>query len=144
MNLIKRNEGLLKDFLGLDLLNPFSSQHNVYLVPAGVAVDITEDAEAYNIKANIPGIEPDKIEIEFQDNVLSIKGSTEQEVKQEGTSYLLQERRQGSFCRSFSFRDQVDSDKITADFSNGVLTVRLPKVEPVKPKQIKVSVQAGS
>jgi HSP20 family protein len=90
------------------------------------------------VKAAIPGIDPEEVDISLTGDVLTIKGEhkEEQEVKEE--NYFRKERRYGTFTRSIQIPVSVESDKVDAVFENGVLTLTLPKAEEVKPKQIKV------
>jgi HSP20 family protein len=90
------------------------------------------------VKAAIPGVKPDDINISVTGDILTIKGELKQEEKIEEGGYLRQERRFGQFCREFSLPTQVSADKAKAEFEHGVLTLRLPKAEAVKPKSITV------
>ena len=104
------------------------------------AVDIYENNDSVVVKAELPGVEKDQIAVEVKDGILSLRGERkfEKEVKEE--SYHRIERSYGSFQRSFSLPVTVDQEKVTAQFKNGVLEVKLPKKEQDKPKQIKVDV----
>ncbi len=106
--------------------------------PEALAVDMYQTNDAVIVKAAIPGVKPEDIDINITGDVLTIKGETkaEEEVKEE--NYFRRERRYGSFSRSLSIPVSVVADKATADFENGVLTLTLPKAEEVKPKAIKV------
>jgi HSP20 family protein len=103
-----------------------------------LALDVAEQEDKYIVKASVPGIKPEDVEITLTDKVLTIKGETkdEQEVKEE--NYHLRERRFGSFMRSLALPNSVDADKIEAVNEHGVLTLTLPKAEAVKPKRIEV------
>ena len=103
-----------------------------------LALDVIEDDEAYVVKASIPGVEPDQIEVTLTDNVLTIKGETQAEKDVEEKNYHLRERRYGSFMRSVTLPMTVDADKVEATHEHGVLNLRLPKAEAVKPKRIAV------
>lgn len=137
---LTKHDSFLKNLLDGDVFNPFHS-NNVFLVPSGIAVDISDNDTSYTIKANLPGFAQENVEIEMHENVLTIKGNTEKESKEEAPNYLLQERKTGSFCRSFSFREPIESDKSSASFENGVLTIILPKQEPERPKKVKINIQ---
>lgn len=104
----------------------------------GLALDVAEEEDTFVVKASIPGVKPEDIDITLTENVLTIKGETkeDQEIKEE--RYHLRERRFGSFMRSVALPSAVDSNKIEADYDNGVLTLRLPKSEAVKPRRIAV------
>lgn len=104
----------------------------------GLPLDVSEDEDAYFVRANIPGINPDDIEITFTDNVLTIKGELQSEDEVKETRYHLRERRYGAFSRSITLGDRIQGDKIQAAYENGVLTLTLPKAEEAKPKRIAV------
>jgi len=103
-----------------------------------LALDISEDENEYTVKASIPGIDPDDLDISVTDNALTISGEIKSEEEKEGEQYHLRERRYGRFSRSVNLPAMVDSDKADANFENGVLTLHLPKSEETKPKRISV------
>jgi HSP20 family protein len=105
------------------------------------AVDIYETDGAVVVKAEVPGIDKDNVGIEVKDGILTLRGERkfEREVKEE--NYHRMERSYGAFVRSFSVPGSIDADKISAKLKDGVLEINLPKVEKVKPKQIKVEVK---
>lgn len=109
--------------------------------PSGfpLALDVAEDDGAYMVKASIPGVDPENVEITLTDNVLSIKGETKSDKDVEEKNYHLRERRYGSFMRSVTLPMPVDAEQVEATHENGVLTLRLPKTEAVKPKRITVN-----
>jgi HSP20 family protein len=104
-----------------------------------LALDVAEDNSAYIVKASIPGVDPEQIEITLTDNVLTIKGETKSEQDSGDKNYHVRERRFGSFMRSVTLPMPVDTEKVEATHENGVLTLRLPKTEAVKPKRISVN-----
>jgi HSP20 family protein len=103
-----------------------------------LALDVAEQDDKFVVKASVPGINPEDIEVTFSDGVLTIKGETkaDHEVKEE--NYHLRERRYGSFMRRITLPTNVDAEKIDATNENGVLTLTLPKAEEVKPRRIEV------
>ena len=101
-------------------------------------LDVSEDTDNYVVKASVPGINPDAIEITLTDNVLTIKGESKEENESKESNWHLRERRYGSFVRSIALPASVDADKVEATNEHGVLTLRLPKAEAVKPKKITV------
>ena len=113
---------------------PSSSQP----VTWGLALDVIEQEDEYQVKASVPGINPDDLEITFTDNVLTIKGETKAEEEVKEANYHLRERRYGTFTRSLSLGSRINADKIQANYENGVLTLHLPKAEEVKPKRIAI------
>jgi HSP20 family protein len=104
----------------------------------GLALDVVEQDDAFLVKASVPGINPDDLEITFTDNVLTIKGSTKVEEETNDARYHLRERRYGSFARSITLGERIKGDAISANYDNGVLTLTLPKSEEVKPKRIQI------
>jgi HSP20 family protein len=103
------------------------------------AVDIFEKGDDLVIRAEIPGIDKDDVEINVQNNSLTLRGERkrEQEVN-EDSAYRL-ERSYGNFMRSFSLPRTVDSSRISAKYSNGVLDIVLPKAEEAKPKRVEIA-----
>lgn len=103
-----------------------------------LAMDMYETDDAIIVKAAIPGIKSDKLNISISGDILTIKGETsaEEEIKEE--NFIHRERCYGSFCRSLTIPLSVVTDKAEAEFEDGVLTLTLPKAEEVKPKAIKV------
>ena len=104
------------------------------------AIDITEDNDAFVVVADLPGLTKKDISINIKENMLTVSGERKIEKKDENKNYCRTERRDGIFKRSFQLTDQVISDKITASFKDGVLTVTVPKAEEVKPKEIEIKV----
>ncbi|HVN49258.1 MAG TPA: Hsp20/alpha crystallin family protein [Bacteroidota bacterium] len=105
------------------------------------AVDITEHEDAYVVKAELPGVNKDDVKITLESNILTIHGEKKQEKETKKENYHRVERSYGSFQRSFTLPTTVKSDKIEAQYKDGVLTVALPKAEEAKPKQIEVKVK---
>ena len=104
----------------------------------GPAVDMYQGKDEIVVKAAIPGVKPEDIEIQVTGDILSIKGELKEEEKIEEGNYLRKERHFGQFIREFTLPTQVSADKAKAEFEHGVLTLRLPKAEAVKPKSITV------
>ena len=104
----------------------------------GLALDVAETDQAYTIKASVPGINPDDIDITLSDNVLTIKGEFKEENNNEGEKYHLRERRFGSFGRSVTLPVAVNTEAVEAAYDNGVLTLTVPKAEEVKPRRITI------
>ena len=106
------------------------------------AVDIFETEHALVVKADLPDIQPEELDIRVENNILTIRGERKFEKKVEEKNYLRVERSYGSFSRSFSLANTVNTEAIKAEYKNGVLTLTVPKREEAKPKQIKVNVEA--
>lgn len=103
-----------------------------------IAVDVHENDDAYLIEAEIPGANPDDIHINLHDGRLTIEVETTREEKKETDRALVQERYYGSMSRSFSLSHTVNTDKVEAEYNEGVLKLTLPKAEESKPRQINV------
>jgi HSP20 family protein len=116
----------------------FGPSTNGQPVTWGLALDVIEEDDEFLVKASVPGVNPDDLEITFNDNILTIKGESKAEEEVKEANYHLRERRYGSFSRSISLGTRVSADKIQASYENGVLTLRLPKAEEVKPKRITI------
>jgi HSP20 family protein len=103
-------------------------------------VDIYETEEAIVLKAELPGVDPKDVEVRVEDNTLYLKGERkfEKEVKEQ--NYHRVERSYGSFARSFSLPNSISTDKVKAEFKDGLLTLTMPKREEAKPKTIKIDV----
>jgi HSP20 family protein len=111
--------------------------------PAAPAVDVVEKDNAYEIIAELPGMDEKNVEVKVVDDTLTIKGEKQEEKEEKKKDYYLQERHFGSFERAFAIPQGVDTDMIEASFKKGVLTVRLPKKpEAVKPEK-KITVKAA-
>ncbi|MDY6916820.1 MAG: Hsp20/alpha crystallin family protein [Chloroflexota bacterium] len=108
------------------------------MTPGEFPIDMYQTANDVVLRASLPGVKPDQVDISVTGDTVTIKGEhkEEEEVKQE--NFLRKERRYGAFARSITVPVSVQSDKAEAVFENGVLTLTLPKAEEVKPKQIKV------
>ena len=104
------------------------------------AVDIYETEHELVVKADLPEVDPKELDIRVENNLLTIRGERKFEKKVNEENYLRVERAYGSFSRSFSLANTVNSEAIKAEYQNGVLTLTIPKREEAKPKQIKVNV----
>jgi HSP20 family protein len=104
------------------------------------AVDIYETEHELVVKADVPEVDPKDLDIRVENNILTIRGERKFEKKVNEENYLRVERAYGTFSRSFSLANTVNSEAIKADYQNGVLTLSIPKREEAKPKQIKVNV----
>ncbi len=103
-------------------------------------LDVAETKDAYLVEAVLPGLKPEDLDITIQDNVLTITGEIRQEQRGgEKANYHRVERRYGRVARSVSLPSQVDSDKVQATLSNGILRLEIPKAESVKPRKITVN-----
>jgi HSP20 family protein len=103
-------------------------------------VDISENENAYVLKAELPGVSREDINIDINNKMLTLKGEKKFEEKTEKENYVRVERSYGSFSRTFALSDKVDTENVKASYKDGVLEVTLPKKEEAKPREIKVEV----
>jgi HSP20 family protein len=101
-------------------------------------LDVVEQEGEYIVKASLPGVKLDDIDVTFDKGLLTIKSEIKEESEKEQGQYHLRERRWGSFSRSISLPSTVEADKINAEYMDGILTLHLPKSEEVKPKRIAI------
>ena len=118
-------------------VRPTAAQGGKNFVPA---LDLSETAEGYLVEAALPGLKPEDVEITVENNVLTIKGETRQEVDDKQRNFHRVERRFGSFQRTIGLPTTVKADQIQASLTNGVLRLEIPKAEEVKPRKISVNV----
>ncbi|HNB41989.1 MAG TPA: Hsp20/alpha crystallin family protein [Anaerolineales bacterium] len=114
---------------------PLSLSGNSWSIPA---VDMYQTDNEVVVKAALPGIKADEVQLNVTGEVLTIKGETKQENETKEKAYHIREQRWGAFERSIVLPTEVVADKAKADFENGVLTITLPKAEEVKPKTISI------
>jgi HSP20 family protein len=103
-------------------------------------LDIYESADDIVVRAVVPGVSADGIDIQFQGGVLTLRARSEEPAIPEGATWLVHEMAPGEFIRQVTLPRAVDADKAETSFENGVLTLTLPKTADAKPKQIKVEV----
>ena len=125
---------------GFDLDRSLSRDASFAIVPA---VDVVEKAAAYEITAELPGMDDKDIELKLANGTLTIKGEKKDEKEEKEKDYYLCERHYGAFQRSFRVPDGVDADKIAANFTKGVLTVTLPKTTEAQKAEKKIDVKAA-
>ena len=112
-------------------------------LPSGFPLDVIEKDSEYIVEASVAGFDPEKIEITYDDNTLSIRGEIEEkhEKESEEGKYHIRERSFGSFYRSINMPSVIDAENITADTDNGFLVIHLPKKPETQPKKINVSIK---
>lgn len=109
----------------------------------GVSLDIYHTPEELVVKASLPGVKPEEVEITLTGDSLTLSGEVKGEEKVEREHYYCQERRYGKFSRTVSLPEGLKTDKAEATFEHGILTLHIPKAEEVKPKVIKVKALEG-
>ena len=120
---------------------PFSGRE--LTLPAVPAVDVSDTEKAYEIAAELPGIDEKNVEVKVSNGILTIRGEKQEEKEEKKEDYYLRERNFGSLERSFQVPDGVDTDKIEASFRKGVLTVTLPKKPEIQQAAKTISVKAA-
>lgn len=104
-------------------------------------VDVFEEKDDIVVKAELPGIEKDNIDVNLTDRTLTIKGEKKKEEDIKEENYYRAERSYGSFLRTLELPNEVRAEKVKATFNNGILEVRMPKTEEAKAKEVKVKVE---
>ena len=102
------------------------------------AVDVREDDDNYLVEVELPGLSEKDVEVKVENSVLTIASRKDESREEKDEGYIRKERRHYSFSRSFSLPDNVDVEKITANFKNGLLDIAVPKAPAAKPKLIEV------
>jgi len=144
-NLRREVDRLFDDFDGGFWRAPFRMPQWTRSVtwPSLPAVDFTDTEKAYEITAELPGIDEKNIEVKVTNGVLTIKGEKQENKEEKQKDYYVRERNFGSFERAFQVPDDVDADKIEANFKKGVLTVTLPKKPEAQKTAKKIDVRAA-
>ena len=102
-------------------------------------INLSEDKEGYFVRAELPGVKADELDIQVTANNLSITGERKIAVEDENAKYHRKEREAGTFSRMIELPGEVDTEKVDAGLVNGILTIRIPKAEVAKPRQITVN-----
>jgi HSP20 family protein len=123
-----------------DSLSPITNQESLAAGSFVPPVDVYEDEQTIRLKMEVPGIEEKDIDIRLENNLLTIRGERKLEKETKEENYHRIERSYGSFTRSFSLPNTVNSEEVKAAYSKGVLTINLAKRAEARPKQIKVSI----
>lgn len=128
----------LSTLFGRTALRPANGEEGITVADWAPVVDISEDANEYLIKAELPGLKREEVKVTVEDGVLSISGERKVEKEEKNKKFHRVERAYGSFVRSFSLPDGSDSTKVNAEFKDGVLNVRLAKSPKAQPKAIEI------
>ena len=113
----------------------YGFEQNEWSIP----LDIVRDGDLVTVTANIPGVDPENIDVTIEGEVLSIKADIKTEEQREASDYLVRERRTGSFSRSLRLSENVDTENVEPTYESGVLTITLPMLESKKAKHFKVA-----
>lgn len=122
-------------------MKPWKAEEPEWLLSP--AVDIAEKPAAYEVTAELPGLDEKSIEVKLENGNLVIKGEKSEEKEEKEKDFHLSERRFGSFQRSFALPDSVEAGKVEASFKNGILTVTLPKKAEAQKPAKKIDVKAA-
>jgi HSP20 family protein len=138
---------LFRDFETGFLQSPFSRNvedfwRRDFAFPVTPAIDIVEKENAFEIAAELPGLDVKNIELSLSDDVLTIKGEKKEEKEEKTKDHYVSERRYGSFRRSVQLPSSVDAGKIEANYKSGVLTITLPKTAEAKKKETVIPITA--
>lgn len=105
------------------------------------SLDIYQDKDNIYAKVALPGVDPNKVDITVENNILTVTGSSEKKSEIDEKNYYRKEIRFGSFHRSVQLPTHVNGDKAKAEFENGILKIQIPKKEEVKPKKIAIQIK---
>ena len=120
--------------------DPFRSEQSL-LATGGefnARFDVKEAKDAYVLRADLPGVQENALDVSLNGNLLTISGKREEEHREEGEQYFALERSHGSFTRSFALPDNVDPEGIRAELKNGILTLQIPKKPEAQPRKIAI------
>lgn len=106
------------------------------------SIDVKETDKAIEVEAELPGVDEKDIEVTLEDGTLTVKGEKKVEKEESSAGYYMSERRYGSFFRSLGLPPGIDTEKTSASFANGVLTVTLPKLPEAQTKAKKIAIKA--
>lgn len=104
-------------------------------------IDIFEREGKFIVRASVPGIAPENLDVQVEDNVLTIRGEVKHEYESEDVKVYRREVSFGAFARSIRLPENLNIEAVDAEFSNGFVTISIPRVEEVKPKALKVNVR---
>ena len=108
-----------------------------------LSIDLIERDDGYVLRADVPGLKPDEISIEIQDDVLTVSAQHEEKEEEETENYIRRERRYGSFTRSISLPKGVTADDVEASYNDGVLEVTFPKAQEHEPQAVTITPKQG-
>jgi HSP20 family protein len=109
-----------------------------------ISMDVIQRPDEIIVKASIPGVKPETIDLAVEDDVLTLRAERKPDFEDDKSVYLIQERATGSFYRALRLPETVDANKIQSTYENGVLTINLPKAEEKKKRQIKIQIGGGT
>lgn len=137
MNLIRR-EFTMPDLLNVDRWFDDILDGGFTDSTALPAVDVRETEDSYLMEVELPGLTEKDVDVKLENNLLTVSSKKEEKKEEKKNGYVLRERKSRAFARSFVLPDEVDREKISAEFKNGVLSLAFPKAPAAKPKIIPV------
>lgn len=130
----------IDELFNLSLFGDVNQDVGIFKDVFAPAIDIYEDKDSFVVKADLPGLKQDEIDVQVTDDILTIKGEKKQEVEKKEKNYYRFERSYGSLSRSVALPKYVDVAKTKATYKDGVLELVMPKTEEAKKKQIKIDI----
>jgi HSP20 family protein len=109
-----------------------------------IPLDVVQQGDNIVVKATVPGVNPEDIDVSIENDVLTIRGQTKEEREHQEGNYLMRERRSGSFYRALRLPDTVDSDQAQPHYEHGVLSITFPKMESKKARRLQITRGQGS
>jgi HSP20 family protein len=109
-----------------------------------IPLDVVQQGDNIIVKASVPGVNPEDIDVSIENDVLTIKGQTKEEREHQEGNYLMRERRAGSFYRALRLPDTLDSDQAQCHYEHGVLSITFPRMESKRARHLQVSSGQGS
>jgi HSP20 family protein len=130
---VREMEDLMRGMQRVFYSLPAKTDESMSLADWSPSVDIAEDDKEYVVKAELPQVKKEDIKVSVEDGILSISGERKVEKEETNLKFHRIERAYGRFERTFSLPDETDSDKVTSEYKEGILTIHLPKSPSVKP-----------
>ncbi|MGS0764052.1 Hsp20/alpha crystallin family protein [Syntrophomonas curvata] len=134
----RRRRDLSPADFGRDFIRDFFDPESWF--DLGIKADIRENAKEYIVEAELPGVKKDQIMVELKENYLTISAQQNEEINEEKPNYVRRERRQGNVKRSF-YVENVDSEKVSAEYNDGLLTIILPKLKEENPNHHRIDIK---
>ena len=109
-----------------------------------IPLDVVQQGDNIIVKASVPGVNPEDIDVSIENDVLSIRGQTKEEREHQEGNYLMRERRSGSFYRALRLPDTLDSEKAQPHYEHGILSITFPKMESKRARRLQITGRQGS
>jgi HSP20 family protein len=109
-----------------------------------IPLDVVQEGDSIIVKASVPGVNPEDIDVSIENDVLTIKGQTKEEREYQEGNYLMRERHSGSFYRALRLPDTLDSDQAQCHYEHGVLSIAFPRVESKRARRLHITSGQGS